>query len=337
MSKRAVYSVSVGGADISGLLAPLLTSLSISLNANGDADTASINLDDTGGRLVLPSHGVEVQVALGWAGEGVRTVFTGTVDEVKSSGSRSAGRALSISAKGFDTTGKAKDGQTRHWDDATVKTILSDAASSAGVGSVKTDPDLGAITLKYFSMIDETFLHMGRRLAQQIGGHFRVQGGDAVMAKRGGNYAPTVTARLGDNLHAWSISPIVCRGRYGKIAATWYDGGAAVWRRYEHSTGIKSDAIYTIRPPCASEAEAKRQAKAMVETSKRESGLGSVTIEGSTMAVPDGQCVVSGARAGVDGTYRISGVNHSLNRSGGWVTSIELGNPSGGAGEDKRP
>lgn len=336
MSKKAILSVSVGGADISGMLGPLLHSASVSLKAGGDADTATFVIDDTSGAIMLPQAGAKINVALGWQGGGVRQVFAGTVDEVKSSGSRGGGRLLNITAKGFDTLGKAKDGQTRHWDDASVETILKDAGSSAGVPNVRVDPDLASIILKYFSMVDESFLHMGRRLAQKIGGHFRIQDQDAMMAKRGGAYTPSVSASFGVNLHSWDIAPIVGRGQYGTIVATWYDPKAAIWKKVEEKTGLKSKAVYTIKPACSDEDDAKRQAKAMAETSKRESGKGSVTIEGDTAAVPDCLCLVSGTRPGVDGSYRASTVTHSLNRSGGWTTTIELNSPQGGAGEDSR-
>ena len=42
------------------------------------------------------------------AGVAIGLSFRGVVDEVRSSGSRSAGRVLSISGKGFDAQGKAK-------------------------------------------------------------------------------------------------------------------------------------------------------------------------------------------------------------------------------------
>lgn len=336
MSKKAILSVSVAGADISGLLGSLLNTASISLKAGSEADTASFSMDDTGGAIVMPKAGAKISVSLGWVGGGVRQVFAGTVDEVRSVGSRSGGRTLTFTAKGFDTVGKAKDGQTRHWDDKTVETILKDAGKDADVGNVRVDPDLAKIVLKYFAMVDESFLHMGRRLAKQIGGHFRVQGEDALMAKRGGAYTPSVRAAFGENLHSWDIAPIIGRGQYGKIVATWYDPKAAVWRKVEEKTGLKSTAVYNIKPACSDEDEAKRQAKAMAETSKRDSGKGTVVIEGNTSAVPDGLCIVSGTRPGIDGSYRTACVTHDLSRSGGWTTTIEINSPQGGAGEDSR-
>lgn len=45
---------------------------------------------------------------------------------------------------------------------------------------------------------------------------------------------------------------------------------------------------------------------------------------------------VSGIRDGVDGTYLISGVTHSLNRRAGFLTHLELKQPAGAAGTDSR-
>ena len=61
-----------------------------------------------------------------------------------------------------------------------------------------------------------------------------------------------------------------------------------------------------------------------------------MTIEGSTAAIPDGLCIVTGARPGVDGAYRIKSVTHQYSRGGGFVTSLELIEPRDGAGSDSR-
>jgi phage protein D len=272
-----------------------------------------------------------VIVALGWEGEGVRVVFTGTVDEVGSSGSRGSGRTLSISAKGMDTTKKPKEGQQRHFDDSTVEDILKEAGQTAGVTDVEIDPSLSSIIRKYFEMRDESFIHMGERLAREIGGNFRIQGTKAIMSKRGGRYTAAVIAAWGRNLHGWDISPSLGRTQYSQMRARWYDSGKAQWQEAEEDTALSVEARYDHRYAKPDEDEATQQTASDRATSERDAGEGSVTIEGDTSAIPDGLCIVTGARPGIDGPYRIESVTHSYSRGGGFVTQLSLKQPGSGS------
>ena len=336
MAKRAVFSVIVEGTNISSALAPVLHSLSVSDSAGTHGATASLEIDDTDARIVLPKAGASVSVLLGWQGGGIREVFAGTMDEIWSEGTRDGGRRLLLSAKGFDATGKAKEGQQRHWDDATVEDILTEAGEAGGIDEFEIDPDLAEIEIPYFEMHDESFLHMGGRLAREIGGNFRVRGDTAIMSKRGGDYSPLVMAAWGRNLHAWNIAPTLGRARYGAARSRWYDPAAAEWKETEADTELDAEATYSDRMTRADEGDAERQSQADGATSERDAGAGSVTIEGDTGAVPDGLCAIAGARPGVDGVYRIESVTHHYSRGGGWITSLELKEPQDGAGDDSR-
>ena len=334
MSKRAVFMVTVAGTNITTTLLPVLISLTVSDKVGTHSDTASLEIDDTGGRIVLPQIGAPVVVALGWEGEGVRVVFTGTVDEVRSSGSRSGGRTLSITAKGMDTTGKPKEGQQRHFDDKSVNDILSEAGKTAGITQVEVDPSLASISRKYFEMRDESFIHMGERLAREIGGNFRIQGATAIMSRRGGTYTSAVVAAWGRNLHGWDISPALGRAQYSKVRARWYDPKKADWQETEEGTSLSVDARHDHRYAKPDRDEATQQTASDRATSERDAGEGSVTIEGDTTAIPDGLCIVQGARPGVDGPYRIESVTHSYSRGGGFVTQLSLKQPGSAASSD---
>ena len=334
MSKRAVFMITVAGTNITTTLLPELISLSVSDKVGTHSDTASLEIDDTDGRIVLPQIGAPVIVALGWEGEGVRVVFTGTVDEVKSSGSRSSGRTLQITAKGMDTTRKPKEGQQRHFDDKTAEDILKEAGQTAGVTEIEIDPSLASIKRKYFEMRDESFIHMGERLAREIGGNFRIQGTKATMSKRGGTYTSAVVAAWGRNLHGWDISPALGRAQYSKLRARWYDPMKAGWQETEEGTSLAVDARHDHRYAKSDEGEAKQQTASDGATSERDAGEGNVTIEGDTAAIPDGLCIVTGTRPGIDGPWRIESVTHSYSRGGGFVTQLSLKQPgSGGAGD----
>ncbi len=330
MSKRAVFMVTVAGTNITSTLLPVLISLSVSDKVGTHSDTASIEVDDADGRIVMPQIGAPVVVALGWQDEGVRVVFTGTVDEVKSSASRGSGRTLSITAKGMDTTKKPKEAQQRHFDNKSIKDILTEAGKSAGVTQIEVDPSLSSLTRKYFEMRDESFIHAGERLAREIGGNFRVVGNKAIMSKRGGSYTAAVVAAWGKNLHSWDISPALGRTQFNKLRARWYDPQKAEWKDKEEQSDLSVDARHDHRYSKADENEAGQQTASDKATSERDAGEGSVTIEGNTEAIPDGLCIVSGARSGVDGPYRIESVTHTYSRGGGFVTQLSLKQPGEG-------
>ena len=104
----------------------------------------------------------------------------------------------------------------------------------------------------------------------------------------------------------------------------------------EESTSLGAETRHDHRYGRASEGEAGEQAVADRATSERDAGEGSVTIEGDTGAIPDGLCIVSGARPGIDGAYRIETVTHRYSRGGGFITELELRQPQDGAGQDPR-
>ncbi|WP_412506666.1 phage late control D family protein [Roseovarius sp. SYSU LYC5161] len=336
MSKRAVFNVTVAGTNITTALIPVLLGLRVSDKVGTHTDSADLEIDDADGRIVLPRKGAKVEVGLGWSSEGMRTVFRGTVDEVKSSGNRGAGRRLMITAKGMDTTGPVKEGQQRHWDDVTVDTILRDAAGFAGIANIEIDPGLRGLTRTYFEMRDESFIAMGERLAREIGGNFRIVGDTVILSKRNADYQAAVRAVWGENLHSWDITPQLGRPQFSEVRARWYDVARAGWQLVQRSTGLDVQAIHAARLSRAGATEASQQADSDAATAEHDAGEGTVTIEGNTGAVPDGLCVVAGTRTGLDGAYRIEAVTHTLTRGGGFVTSLDLKQPQDGAGRDAR-
>lgn len=334
---RAIYDVNVAGTNISAALAPVLLGLSVTDNTGTHSDTATLDIDDTDGRIILPAYGAAVVIRLGWENKGTREVFRGTVDEIRSAGSKSGGRVLSICAKGVNTLGRAKEGQDRHFDNKTIEEILKEAGQYAGITQISVDPQLASIRLPYLDMRSESFLNLGERLGAMLGGNFRVQGEKATLARRAGGYTPSVSAAAGDNLIIWDITPIIGRARFKKARAKSYDMKAAAVVSEEADTDLDdADATITIRDLAADPAEAKAVAKSRAVTSEENAGAGTVEINGSTDAVPDGQCVLTGARPGIDGTYKIKSVTHNVSKGGGWTTSISLDHPQAGAGKDKR-
>lgn len=341
--KRTTCVVRVDGRDISSALLPRLLKLRIVDKAGTSSDTIAIDLDDMDGAILLPREGVEIEALLGDAMTGPVVVFRGTVDSARSTGSRSDGRVLTINGKGFDSKGKAKEPHEKHWDDKSLKDVFEDAARQAGIENVRVDEALANVQRPYWAMQGESFIHFGERLAREVSGTFKISGKTAILAKRnggrtpGGDALPPIRASYGVNLLSWDIAPFDGRPRYKKTKARWYDPKTATWQ--VEDVEVEDDgavAEFTGRFAAADEGEAKSHAESRKTDSERGKGGGSITIDGAADAQPEGEVILEGARPGIDGTYRIDAVNHEFDRNSGWTTRLDLKQPHGEAGKDRR-
>ncbi|WEK50299.1 MAG: contractile injection system protein, VgrG/Pvc8 family [Candidatus Kaistia colombiensis] len=333
--------ITIDGQDVSSGILPRLTKLSVVDKAGSSSDTCQIELDDTGGALLLPRTGAAIEVMLGSA-SGVAIVFSGTVDEVQCQGSAS-GRSMTVSAKGFDSQGKAKEPQRKHWDDKSLGNVLTEAGQLAGIGDVQVIGALASLTRKYWAMQNESFLHFGERIAREVGGTFKIAGKRAILADRSGGTSasgealPPVSAAWGVNLISWDISPIVGRPRFKAARVRHFDtkAGKYVYETEEiEDPEAKADLVDRFDAPDADQAKAR--AGAHKKNAERERGGGTIVIDGTTTPQPEATVILSGARPGVDGTYRIETVTHDFESGSGWITRLEVKQPQGDAGKDGR-
>jgi phage protein D len=347
--RRPVYRISVDGADVTSNFAPLLTQLTITDSDGGKADSLECDLDDTGGWIELPRVGASIEAAIGWDDTGSFVVFEGTVDEVTSTGARGQGHLLTITAKSADVRGKLKQHESKHMDQASFKDAAQQWGRDAGLSNVVVDQALGQIQRAYWAMGNEHFLAWGQRMAHELGATFKVMGDTGVFVTRSsgqsasGKALATVAATWGDNLISWSLSPVLSRPEYQQFIARWYDPKAAKWMAETVQaktpgtvTGNSPAPASTHRYKTANQQNAKGQAGSASDEADRDRGGGTVTIDGNPSAQSEAQCVVAGVRPGIDGLYRISTATHRLTRHGGYLTDLQLKQPSGSAGTDSR-
>lgn len=331
------WHVSVDGTPMTTAMRPYLTSIRVSDQAGSASDSCALVFDDSGGQLRLPRSGSSISVRL----DGVQ-VFSGVTDSVRSSGSRSAGRTLNVSAKGFDVRGNAKTPQLLHLDDGTIGDFLQKLGEKAGF-TTRIDPALAAIARDYLVADGESFLHMGEKLARELGGTFKLRGDEAVLAKRGGDLGlPTIeglfTADSSGNMLSWDIEPLSARPVFKEIAVRYFDraAGEIKTRQTEAPAGQAVEAVNLVRSVAHDDAQAGDVGAGRAREIEREGGTGRVSLLLTPEAQAEALFTVSGTRPGVDGTYRITSVTHSADRAGGARTDLELKQPSDGAGTDSR-
>lgn len=340
MAWKVDWVVTIDGRDVSSAMRPFLHSITVSDKDGTSSDTCNLIFDDTGGQCLLPKPGAKVVVRLQGA-----VVFQGVVDTTPWTMTRGGGRILEVTAKGVDTRGKAKESQRWHLDDSTLQDALTKAGKAAGITSVTVDPELGSIERPYWSPDGMSFLAWGQKLAKEHGATFKVRGEKAVFAKRGtgvtatGSSMPTITASIPGNVISVSIDPSKGRPKFKKTKVRYFDRPSASYKEKELDIETGDDTVEAENSritTAADETEADSMTKGRKSDSERDAGGGTIEVDLAEEAQAEGTLILTGARPGIDGTYRIAGVTHKATRSGGATTTIDLKQPTGGAGTDSR-
>lgn len=335
MPWTVIWKVEVNGVDMTDRMRPYLMDITVTDKAGTSSDSCSLTFDDADGQLALPPVKSLVVVTI----NGVQK-FTGYSEKPSSKGSRSAGRTITVTAKGFDTRGKAKEVQHFHRDETTLADFLQAAGKNAGF-SVKVDDELGAIKRDYWSADGESFLGLGDRLAREFNGTFKLRGNQAVLVKRGATNLPTVNAIVGEggNVTSWDITPVTGREAFSKARTRFFDRKKGAFKDVETDFDTSEDQLDVSQVPrnlAADEADASNEGRARKGHAERKAGEGKVEMDLTLEAQAEATLVLSGARPGVDGTYTIDEVTTKASRSGGSSTSVSIKKPGGGAGRDKR-
>jgi uncharacterized protein len=328
------WQVLIEGKDLSSKMQPYLISISVTDKAGTASDSCQLTFDDTDDVINLDMEGKAIAVSLNGY-----PAFNGTVETARSQGSCGGGRIVLVTAKGFDTRGKAKQAQAFHMDDANLGKFLGAVAKDAGFDLVM-DADLAGITRDYWSADYESFLDLGEKLAREVGGTFKIRGKQAVLVKRGENDLPTVNGVVGQggNVISWDMAPFTGRSSYTKAEARWFDRKDAKFKTETIDIDLGKDApdaSNIVRMPMGDETQAKHRAGGRKSEAKRDAGVGTVTLDLAPDAQAEALFVLSGAKRDVDGNWRIDGVTHRADRAGGSITMLELKEPGAKKAEAK--
>ncbi|MCW2318306.1 hypothetical protein SAMN06265338_11519 [Rhodoblastus acidophilus] len=345
VSRGAYYRILIDGKPVTANFAPYLLSMTIRDSEGGKSDSLDLELDDRKGQIILPRTGATIYAEIGWKGGGCVT-FEGKTDEPHSRGSRGGGMTLSLNAKSADPNSKGKETQSRHKDNAKFGDVATEWGKKVGL-AVKVHSALASINRPYWGMANESFHAWGARVARELGATFKIQGSKAVFVPRsgstsaGGAAMAIVAARRPGNIISWDLTPTFNRNAYKQFDVRWYDVKKAKWMTETVSAAASSGAggaiaALTHRFKAADKDHAKQIAGSNKDEADRKKGGGTVRIIGDPAARAQATCVVSGVRAGIDGSYRITEASHMISRGPGYETEMTLEQPSGDAGTDSR-
>lgn len=331
------YEVWVSGQNVTSRFDPLLLSIKITRSARDAADEATLELSDHAGSILLPQERAPVLINIRGG-----QAFEGFVSDVDYQFGKGDGRRLTVSASSVDQGSKVKEPVLRHKDDALFQDVAKEWGAKAGL-QVSVAGSITGIKRKYWLAQNESFMSWGQRMASEYGASFKIIGSRCFIVSLNegisisGKTLTPVDAVYGANLKSGNIAPIISRPKFKNVEISYFDVAKGKRVKVEAPTGIDDvDSALRTVITAADEDQAKRRAEAQGKNSDREKGGGSVTILGNVYAEPEALCNLSGIRPGIDGSYRIASVEHSLTKKGGFETTLNLKQPQNGAGVDTR-
>lgn len=216
--------ITIDGKLASGVFMERLTSCEVTDKDGFTSDSVSIELNDYP-PAAIPRKGAIIRVWMGYSAGSMAFMGAFTVDEVEVS---VLPYTMSISGKGADFKGDAKSPKTRHWDDKSIKDIVTDIASDLGL-SAKVDAAIGAFNYPWIGQQTESGLEFLERLASRHDALFSIKDGNLVFSGRG----------TGKNASGAALTPVTVtrdmlvegstkirfadRSEVKAVKANWYD------------------------------------------------------------------------------------------------------------------
>ena len=319
--------VTLDGADLTDRIRPRLVSLTLSEKRGGEADQLDIVIEDSDGRVALPREGARLSVQLGWRQGGDVTV--GMVDKgsfvVDEVGHGGPPDVITLRARSADMTGDVRRRRDGSWHGTTIGAVLGQVAARQGL-QLRCAPVLASIAIPALAQQRESDMALVKRLGRDHDAVATFKRGALIFAPIGaatsssGRPLPALTiARRHGDTHDFRREK---REEAEGVTASWHDRAGA---KKQKVTVGKADGAKRLPRTYASEAEAKRAAKAAAGRARREPLSLSLNLAlGQPGLFPERPTRVSGFKAEIDSvSWIVAEVTHTY-AGEGLRTAVKL-------------
>ena len=320
-----VAEISVNGKPVASIFNERLISVSIVDKQGVTSDTICCELDDGPPFAKIPRQGDRIEASIGYAETGVVYFGQYTADDPEL---RCLPYGMTVNGKGANVRDRAKQHKSRHWDNRTVKDIVSEIAGDLGL-SPMIDSEAGAHEYEWFGQQDESDLHVVERLARRHDALFSIKAGRLIFARKGsgrssgGAALSPVVATRANIVEGTCRVTFAHRNSFRKVRCRVQDRGQARLVEVEEDSDGEGTADYTMPEPFADAAEARKAASARARQLKRDTVRTSVTLYGDPAIRAGAPFHYDGVRPELDGMeFIIESATHRISKSG-YTTDIE--------------
>lgn len=316
-ARRPDYLITLPGRQISPELDARLITLTLVDKRGFESDQLDITLSDHDGRLALPGKGAEIQVALGWRGEGLVDRGTFVVDEVEHSGG-SGGDSITVRARAADLRNELPVKRSQSWHAGTLGEIINVIASRHDLAP-RISPDLATAYIGHIDQTDESDAHFLTRLADRYDADATIKAKHLVFVPRGagrtasGQTIAPITIQRGDGDNHRFVQ--ADRNTHSGVKAWWHNPQTA--ERTFVLVGSDQNPK-SLRGNNATEADALVEAQSEWQRIRRAgSSLTLNLAEGAPNLYPETPVVARGWKPEIDGIEWVATeVTHNMSDTG---------------------
>lgn len=314
--------ITIDGRPASSTLSSRVMSCEVTDKEGVASDTVAIELVDSP-PATIPRRGAIIGVRLGYVG---RMAFMGEF-EAEEIEVRALPYTMRIVGKAAGMRGAAKSTRERHWDNKSVKDIVTQIAGEHGLG-VAVDARVGGHVYPWIGQTGESDWAFLDRLAARHNAIFSVKGGFLIFASRGSAESPSgaaltqvlVTPQI---LRPGSMSVrFADRARFKEVVATWMDRGAGRKQSVKVTSDSNGEGEYRIGEQFADEDEARLAAEAKARELLRQQCGFECEIVGDPAARAGAPLRFLGCRPGIDDAeFIVETARHTFSKAG-YVTAL---------------
>lgn len=318
------FRIIAEGSDITEAIRQRLLSLNISDEAGFNSDKVEISLDDRESKVAIPRTGATLEVSIGYKETRIIHMGLYVVDEVAIS---SPPQTMTIRAHAADMRQVLKAPRTKTWGKITIGDLVNNIAGEHGL-TPRIAEELLSKEIQYLYQTEESDLNLLTRIASNHGAVAKPVNGNLLFVPKGeakavsGQLIAPVTLER-KQITSWQAN-FAERGKFGAVEGSWYDKEISLKEKVKFGDG---EPVYTLRHTFDNEEELTRKVKSTFERLQRGTGTLNLTLPGNTSLFAEGKLTVLGIRPGVDGTWNITKVEHSLSNSG-YSCQVEAETPT---------
>lgn len=320
-SSQPRYRLELGGQDLSPTFNGRLISLSLNRKRGDELDTLELVISDHDGRVELPSRGVTLKLALGWASDDLIDRGTFVVDEVEFSG---APDKVTIRARSANMRDEMPVRRNASWHQHTLGQIVRTIARRYKL-TPRMAPALSEIKIEHIDQNEESDLNFLNRLGQHYGGTVMINADVLIMLRPGESKSASGLSLYGLEIHRHDGDQYayraVDRDTYTGVKAHWQN--ASKGRQEAVSVGTATREL-TLKALYASEEEARHAAQARLNRIRQHAAEFSMSL---ARAYPEltveSPIRLTGFKREIDGLgWVVTEVSESLSDSG-YTMSIQ--------------